>query len=830
MTAKFSLRTIILSVFLFHAQPTFSQVTNPRILPEEWGEYGIGDPYILKFRGKFYLYCSTRDDQSGVKCWSSWDLASWNYEGLCVPATVTTTKGAYAPEVIYWNGKFYMYTSPAGNGHYILSADSPTGPFTLQTGNLQHSIDGSVFVDDNAQLYFTNAGGGGIQGSAMTNPLTIGTATTLAGANMSGWTEGSTLFKRNGVYYLTYTGNHVFSKGYRVNYATSTSPLGTYTPGANPIVLNAEGSFNGLGHSGSLIGPDLDTWFIAYHNLVGQSSIVGPLRHLNIDPMGFNGDRLLVYGPTNWTQPSPALPAFYDRFDRTAIGSAWTNVNGGTWGIYNQELMWQDTRTTTTWYRQVTTAVSAANYTAEFNLKEIGRGGDGARFGAVFSYVDENTYGTAVLSSFNNTLETDIRVNGASIGVNAIALPPGWDYQKWHVIRVEKEGTTFRIYVDGMLKSTRTANITGGGKIGVTTYNDHADFGYTAFSNRVNGSGVFNFYKPVPGAIPAVHYNEGGYNDLTAGNTGGKYRADNVDIRDCEEGGENIGWNQTGEWYHYNVNVQATGPYHLGLRYATTYTTCKVRIYCDGADVSGIVAMPATGAWSTWNTAVLKNLQLPAGNHTIRVETVEGEFDFSTLKFESGATTTPVGADNFNAGSFSGLWNYDNGPWAVAGGKATINGFGKRAMGNVGWTDYTVEADITCPASGNGGLLFRLRNPAAEQFGQSTAISSDYAQGYYAGIEAGGIVLGKQNYNWTGLASKAQSLSAGQSYKLRAVVNGANIKIYLNDMLTPVIDYTDPDPVLSGKAGIRAHAANMTFDNFLLSVDAGTSLLNCKIQ
>jgi hypothetical protein len=832
MKPTLSLLTLLLSIFLLYSPQTYSQVTNPRTLPQEWGEYGIGDPYILKFRGKFYLYCSTRDDQNGVKCWSSWDLVSWNYEGLCVADNVTISRGAYAPEVIYWNGTFYMYTSPAGNGHYVLSASSPTGPFTVQTGNVGRSIDGSVFVDDNAQMYFTYAGGSGIQGATMSSPLSIsGTGVTLSGASLNGWTEGSTIFKRNGIYYITYTGNHVFSRGYRVNYATASAALGSYTAGPdNPIVLNTEGSFFGLGHSGSFIGPDMDTWYIAYHNLLGQSSIVGPNRKLNIDPMGFNGSKLLVYGPTNWTQPSPSLPTFYDRFDRTTIGSNWTNVNGGNWGIFNQELMWQDNKTTLQWYRQVSTTSAAANYTAEFNMKEMGRGGDGARFGAVFSYLDENTFGSAVFSSLNNTLETDIKVSGASIGVNAIPLPAGWDHLKWHLIRVEKEGTTFRIYVDGMLKSTRTANITSGGKIGVTTYNDHADFGYTAVSNRVNGSGVFSFYKPVPGTIPAVHYNEGGegvgYHDLTSGNTGGKYRSDMVDIRDSEEGGENIGWNQAGEWYQYNVNVQSAGPYHLALRYATTFTTSKLRVYCDGAAVSGIVSIPATGAWSTWGTAVIKNLNLPAGNHNIRLETVEGEFDFSTLKFESGSTAVANGADNFDSGSFSGLWNYDNGNFAISSGRATVNGFGKRLMGNVGWTDYTVEADVQCPSGGNGGLIFRVRNPAAGEFNTSNAISSDYFQGYYAGIETGGVVLGRQNYNWTTLANKAQGLSAGQTYRLRAVLNGANIRIYLNDMTTPVIDFTDPAPVTSGKAGIRAHAADMSFDNFLIApVATGSNAL-----
>lgn len=86
------LLTLLFAILLLHAPQTYSQVINPRTLPQEWGEYGIGDPYILKFRGKFYLYCSTRDDQNGVKCWSSWDLVSWNYEGLCVAGNVTVSR------------------------------------------------------------------------------------------------------------------------------------------------------------------------------------------------------------------------------------------------------------------------------------------------------------------------------------------------------------------------------------------------------------------------------------------------------------------------------------------------------------------------------------------------------------------------------------------------------------------------------------------------------------------------------------------------------------------------------------------------------------------
>jgi len=108
----------------------------------------------------------------------------WTYEGLCT--TVSLTEGVYAPEVVYWNGTFYMYTSPGGSGHYVLTSTSPTGPFTSATGNLEHSIDGSVFIDDNGSWYFYHAGSDGIHGHTMSSPTSIGSDVVLSGTQISG--------------------------------------------------------------------------------------------------------------------------------------------------------------------------------------------------------------------------------------------------------------------------------------------------------------------------------------------------------------------------------------------------------------------------------------------------------------------------------------------------------------------------------------------------------------------------------------------------------------------------------------------------------------------
>ncbi|MFB9326174.1 family 43 glycosylhydrolase [Paenibacillus aurantiacus] len=819
-------RTLLLGAAALMLLPVQTYAfSNPFNLTSSWrwannDFYGEGDPYILKFNGTYYLYVSTVDDQTGVKVWSSTNLVDWTYRGLCT--TESITKAAYAPEVVYWNGKFYMYTSPGGGGHYVLASDSPTGPFTVQTGNLGMGIDGNVFIDDDGKWYFYGTGSDTILARPMPTPTTFG-ASAATGLSMSGWTEGSTVLKRNGKYYMTYTGNHVWSTAYRVNYATSLSPTSGFTPaaGQNPVLIDTEGANVGLGHNGMVQGPDLDSDYIVYHSHAHGGNAVYPGRKMNMDRVVWNGDKLLVLGPTTAAQQNPELPDFEDRFNRTTIGTGWTNVGGGTWGIYNQELMWQDTIGNTSTYRQVTAASSAADYTAEFNTKQMKQGTSANPvYGAVFSYTNESNYGTAVLNRNLNRLETNFVVGGVSQGWQYAALPAGYDYTKWHSIRVEKAGSAFTVYVDGMKKHARTVSGLGGGKIGYTTTDAHADFGYAAFSNKVNGSSAWNAYKPLPGKIEAVHYMNGGegaaYHDLTADNLGGAYRSGSVDIRSSAAEGKNIvGWNQTGEWLKYRVNVAETGYYDLDTRLATTFTDASFRVWDGTTDLTGIVTVPSTGDWESWRTVSKKGLYLTAGNHELRFEFVKGEFDFSGMTFSRGDAATAL-QDDFNDGNDNG-WTRFEGNWSVTGSELASTGggaFAKTTIGNERWADYTVESDIKLvDTTGDAGLLVRVNNPAN---GTVLANNPDYVQGYYAFVKPSGVYLGKMNYGYEALASAPVTLAANAWHHMKVVASGTTIQVFVGDMSTPKITYTDnsANPFTHGKVGLRTMNNATRFDNF----------------
>ncbi|GGG06885.1 hypothetical protein GCM10010912_59440 [Paenibacillus albidus] len=814
----------IVTLLLFPAQ-TFAY-SNPLSMSNSWkwantDFHGEGDPYILKFNGTYYLYVSTVDDQTGIKVWSSADLLNWTYQGLC--ATDPITKAAYAPEVFYHvDGNFYMYTSPQGGGHYVLKSSSPLGPFIPVTGNVGMGIDGSVFIDDNGQWYFYSTGSDQITIRPMSSPTSFGAAVS-SGLSMAGWTEGPTVLKRGGKYFMTYTGNHVWSTAYRVDYAVSSSPAANYIPaaGQNPVLIDTEGANIGLGHNSIVRGPDLDSDYMVYHSHAHQGNIRYPGRKMNLDRIAWNGDRMTVLGPTTAAQPNPDLPDFSDRFNRTGIGASWSNVGGGTWGIYNQELMWQDTTGSTAWYRQITATPTGSDYTAEFNTKQMKQGtGANPLYGAVFSYTNESNYGLAVLNRNLNRLETQYVVGGVSQGWQYASLPGGFDYTKWHQIRIEKSGAAFTVYVDGMKKQTRSVQGLGGGKVGYTTSDVHADFGYVAFSNKVGGSSAWNAYKPVPGTIEAVHYINGvegtAFHDLSAGNIGGTYRAGEVDIRlSGAEGKHVVGWNQTGEWMKYRINVAESGMYDLDVRAATTFSDAKFRIWDGTQDLTGAVNLKNTGDWENWQTTSKKGIYLTAGNHELRFEIAEGEFDFSGMVFSRSETASPL-LDDFNDGNDNG-WTRFEGNWSVTGGQYTATAatsFAKTTIGNDRWSDYTVEADIKpLTSSGDSGILVRVNNPSN---GKELANNADYLQGYYAFLKPDGIFLGKMNYGYTALANATATLPVNTAHHMKVVVNGTNIKIFVGDMKVPKIDYNDnsANPFTHGKAGLRVMDNNTQFDNF----------------
>ncbi len=259
----------------------------------------FADPFILRYDGCYYLYCTNPD----ARCWRSNDLMNWEPCGSTIPPEEFPGLVPFAPEVWIQGGKFWMYTSPSGLGHYVLCAESPRGPFHRVTDNVGHAIDGTVLLDDDGRSYFYWAGDEGIWGCEMPSPTEFGEPV-LTGVTMNGWTEGPLVTHDSHGYTMTLTGNHYLSRGYRVDAAVSDHPLsGWQTAPTSPIVIGADGPLTGLGHSSSVRGPDLVSTWIAYHDIKPDRS-----RDLNLDRQIWNGRSPQILGGPSSSAIAPSGP------------------------------------------------------------------------------------------------------------------------------------------------------------------------------------------------------------------------------------------------------------------------------------------------------------------------------------------------------------------------------------------------------------------------------------------------------------------------------------------------------------------------------------------
>ena len=152
----------------------------------------------------------------------------------------------------------------------------------------------------------------------------------------------------------------------------------------------------------------------------------------------------------------------------------------------------------------------------------------------------------------------------------------------------------------------------------------------------------------IPGTIRAVDYDLGdqgvAYSDADpwaisgtpgGGNTGGQYRNDGVDIErssDPQGGAYNVGWVETLEWLRYTATVEEAGTYDVAIRVASGGDGGRLALDVDGASL-GTVTVPGTGGWQSWRTVTLPGVEIPAGEHAVRLTVRSGEFNINQMTF-----------------------------------------------------------------------------------------------------------------------------------------------------------------------------------------------------
>jgi len=207
------------------------------------------DPAPLVCNDTVFLYTShDEDDAFGFKMqnwmlYTSTDMVNWTDHGVVASLRdfkwVNTDNGAWAPQCIQRNNKFYLYCPIAnGGGIGVLVSDSPYGPFKDPIGkaligrNNPGDFDPTVFIDDDGQAYLYWGGNGPCYYAKLNEDMiSISGDIHVAVIDFTGtppeaaYTEGPWLWKKNNRYYLAWA-SRCCPEG--IGYAMSDSPTGPW--------------------------------------------------------------------------------------------------------------------------------------------------------------------------------------------------------------------------------------------------------------------------------------------------------------------------------------------------------------------------------------------------------------------------------------------------------------------------------------------------------------------------------------------------------------------------------------------------------------------------
>lgn len=716
-------------------------------IPDYWDSYGCGDPFVYRFNGMYYLIVSTKSMETGVMGWKSKDMLTWEKvqaEGLPegYVSVDDSTFTAYAPEVIYKDGYFYMCESRRGQGHYILRSRSPEGPFVKYVDNFGERIDGSFFLDDDETLYFLRANTDGIRINKMDDDFNIVGKVNLENTMIGGWTEGPGLIKKDGIYYLTFTGTAVTSPGYRVSYSyfdSNNSDKNLFSRAAfeygSCILLNTSSEYNGLGHSASVLGPNMDSYYMVYHDLI---SLNGPYRRFNMARMLFNGSELGVNHPEKKDNLVPQMPDF-SSYEKEGLESS-------------DGFVLSDKST-------------SDYYTVEFNTK-----GEGKRM--VFSYSSSQDYSYIINNS--NTISLHKVSNGKDEELASSMLTKQYDYESLHTYRIQYKDSRFALYFDSMKKIDETLNTSfGSGKIG---YEEGSDYSFTAFTNDAFDSSEKKDWKQ--GKIYASEYDEEKStfkSELTR--VGKSLGGNGID-------GSKAVLLKKGERASYRVYLNENSNYGIDLTLPYTSMGKTIGVRLDNGKTYNF-KIPSYESKDDVIKVNIGQIEGNKGTHFLTFYGLDQDVSFISCDIYPTTNNQLTFENDLNSFVTHGV-NYVN-VWKVKyGGHYALSGNRQLLyIGDSTMRDYEIEVDLTLDGetqATSAGILLRGSNAAF-----ASSDTDDSIQGFYCGLGNSNVFIKECNYGDTISGPSDAGINlfpSGEEIHLKAVAKGNEISLYINGELS----------------------------------------------
>ncbi|HET6556622.1 MAG TPA: family 43 glycosylhydrolase, partial [Prolixibacteraceae bacterium] len=326
--------------------------------------FGQGNPFVRSIYtadpsahvwddGRLYVYPSHDIDpprgcdlMDKYHVFSTDDMVNWIDHGQMLEAAdvpwaqplADGGKFMWAPDCAYKEGKYYFYfphpDKDPWNSNWkigIAVSDKPASDFTVLETTLlglpeSGYIDPCVFIDDDDQAYFYYGGGNRCFGAKLKENMIELDGELQPMTGLYDFHEGTWVFKRNELYYLTYADNKGGAN--QLRYAVSTSPLGPWTH--KGVYLGSTTSDTSHGSVVEYKGQ----WWAFYHT--ADLSGTGLLRSICADALFFNNDGTIKPVTQTKDQGSP-----YGNVVRTVPGKIEAeDFNDGGKGI----AYWDNTR------------------------------------------------------------------------------------------------------------------------------------------------------------------------------------------------------------------------------------------------------------------------------------------------------------------------------------------------------------------------------------------------------------------------------------------------------------------------------------------------------
>lgn len=786
--------------------------------------YDIGDPFVFRFDGKYYLYTSLNGDKKKtgkIPCWSSENLVDWQWEGWAYDPKSSSESSetyiAFAPEVVYYKGWFYMCESRRGQGHYFFRSDKPQGPYTKISENLGMGIDGSFHLASGGKLYFLSAEN--VYANRVCwfeidfteengEPKVVVDPTAyhiIDDAYESGWTEGPGVFARNGYEYLTYAANHVDAPQYRVAYSYAknaivfgdaenlNSPWDNVTlvstgidnpavPGyASKTGNTAVTDYRGLGHSSNVVGPNLDSIYTAYHNAGrinyrNENDNTGGTRKFNVTQYFTNEGYLLTNGLGNYTRTKPEMP------DYSASASALSDGKS--------------------------TESTGNVFTAEISFRLTGGAAEVVAGGSTVSIDGAN-----------------LTVKKGSESLAHGTVPTSTNPEAIHTVKVINGASKAEIYFDNVLAAKTSVSL-GAGKIG---YGAGARGTSLMFTNDAFGTSDFDAVKDLTGSFPAFAY-------LKGENRGFSLSEGKVDANGVRQGekettksvagakiANSLSTEKTGnvpvtatvlsrgDWVKYLVNAPAADTYALNALIGKESAGCTFEIIVDNETISKFV-VPAAAAFgdSDYVNLSIGSFDCEAGLHTLKIRVYDGTLavaNFSTVKGGKGANVTnTLKKDEASSSPFVRKMG-KNSSYTANG--LILNPTDDKTLfltGEKGAANFEMSVNVSVVQSGRGGIMFRMND-----FGYATAKAQQLNwRGYYLDINENAVTLTKDGHTKSEklfFGRPTASLKGGAVVKVTVRAENGNIMISMNDNV--LVSHFDPEAYLSGYIGLYSEKGAM---------------------